>query len=114
MGDESGRVIGAMEASIKHTASALDAIQKQQTKLGETLTENQIKTTEGFGELEKTIALVNQKLDTHVETTTRCIALCEDATNSKTGRGTLATGIAGLTGGALIAGKWIYDKISGG
>lgn len=115
MSTDSDRVIGAIEASIEHTGNALGAIQEQQAKLGEALTQNQIETTKGFGELETTVALVNQKLDTHIETTTKCIALCEDATQtSKKANGTLATGVAGITGGALIAGKWIYDKISGG
>lgn len=114
MSDESQRVMGAIEASIEHTADALEAIQTQQTKLGETLTNNQIETTKSFGELETKVALVDQKLDTHVETTTRCIALCEDATKGSKGNGTIATGVAGLVGGGLLAGKWIYDKISGG
>lgn len=116
MGDESARVLGAIEASIEHTASALETIQEQQTKLGEVITSNHLETTKGFGELETKVALVDQKLDTHIDTTTRCISLCEDATkgNKAGGNGTLATGVAGLTGGALLAGKWIYDKFSGG
>lgn len=115
MGDESARVLGAIEASLEHTASALETIQEQQGRLGEVITNNHLETTKGFGELDTKVALVDQKLDTHIETTTKCIALCEDATQTSTkGKGTLATGVAGITGGALLAGKWIYDRISGG
>lgn len=113
VGDDSARVLGAVEASLEHTASALETINDQQTKLGDAITKNHIETTKGFGELDTKVALVDLKLDTHIDTTTRCISLCEDATKG-TGKGTVATGIAGLLGGGVLAGKWIYDKFSGG
>lgn len=103
--DESSRIIGAIKASQEHTETSLKALGDEQGKLRDTITKNHVEATRGFGELRTQVALVDQKLDTHLEA-------CEVAPK-KGSRAAKTTGIAGLGGSLVYFGNWLYEKING-
>ncbi len=106
-GDESARIIGAIEASQVHTEAALTALRDDHSKLRGQMTEYHVETTKGFGEVATQVAVLDQKLDTHIQ-------VYEDGPKKGSRTAAKATGYTGLGGGAVVLGNWIWDKITGG
>ena len=104
--DESSRIIGAIKASQEHTETSLKALGDEQGKLRDTITRNHVEATQGFGEVRQQVALVDQKLDTHLEA-------CEVAPKKGNHRAAKTTGVAGLGGTLVYVGNWLYEKING-
>lgn len=106
-GDESARIIGAIEASQTHTETALAALREDHGKLRTQMTGYHVETTKGFGKVATQVAVLDEKLDTHIK-------VCEDTPKKGNRTAAKATGYTGLGGGAVVFGNWIWDKISGG